>query len=359
MDVKDFSREVVRCRWKYYYDLSEGFRAQVTFRQYLSMHNPRWSTDEVTFWVNQMEEYMATTDRWKEAQNNPTPIRSTQLCYSCKVPWELDHRCRGKGKKHIIEVNYDSDDEVCEDGAIDAYLEQSDDDSDSCTEASDSDSCTEADDSSTLEEDGDPCVVDRQSEEQDDSTYISVDISHGVDDPTPQQGGDTSGDSHVLASRDDEIPMMVVKHLSSFQTPMPATSPEDISGISDMMEEPSVRDAPHGHKDPQTQEGRHDLETVDLTHTDQHEEIESPLLETSLVEQIMDADRLMEHLLLGSTCIDEDALFSSQDDHSTCLDTSIWDPGANDSSRLSAQEDTTAHTGYNVIQGKIASSDGV
>jgi hypothetical protein len=67
----------------------------------------------------------------------------------------------------------------------------------------------------------------------------------------------------------------------------------------------------------------------------------------------------MEHLLPGSACIDEDALFSIQDDHSMCLDTTIWDPGAEDSSRLSAQEDTTAHTGYNVIQGEIASSDGM
>jgi hypothetical protein len=60
---------------------------------------------------------------WKEEQRIPTPIESMQLCYSCKVPWEPEHRCRGKGKKHIIEVHYDSDDEVCEDGAIDAYLE--------------------------------------------------------------------------------------------------------------------------------------------------------------------------------------------------------------------------------------------
>jgi hypothetical protein len=37
----------------------------------------------------------------------------------------------------------------------------------------------------------------------------------------------------------------------------------------------------------------------------------------------------------------------------------IWDPGADDSSRLSAQEDTAAHTGYSVIQGEIAPSDGV
>jgi hypothetical protein len=92
------------------------------------------------------------------------------------------------------------------------------------------------------------------------------------------------------------------------------------------------------------------VQTVDLTHTNQHEEIESQLLETPLVEQIMETDRLMGHLFPGSTYINEDALFISQDDHSMCLDTSIWDPSANDSSRVSAQEDTTAHTRYNVIQ---------
>jgi hypothetical protein len=163
----------------------------------------------------------------------------------------------------------------------------------------------------------------------------------------------------VLAPRDDELPMMVVTHMSSFQTPLIATSHEEVSGMSDMIDEPCVRDAHHGHVDPQIQEEIQGVQTVDLTHTDQHEEIESQFLETPLVEQIVDADRLMEHLLPGSACIDEDALFSSQDDHSTCLDTSIWDPGADDSSRLSAQEDTTAHTGYSVIQREIASSDGV
>jgi hypothetical protein len=67
----------------------------------------------------------------------------------------------------------------------------------------------------------------------------------------------------------------------------------------------------------------------------------------------------MEHLFPGSACIHEDALFSIQDDHSTCLDTTTWDPGADDSSRVSAQEDTIAHTGYRVIQGEIEFSDGV
>jgi hypothetical protein len=150
MDIKDLSREVVRCEWEYYCDLSERTRAQVTFQQYLSIKNPRWSADEITFWVNKIEEYRATTARWREAQSNPTPSRSTQLCYSCKVPWEPDRRCRGKGKKYIIEVCYDSDDEVCENGAIDAYLEQSDEASDYGTEASDS--CM-------LEEDSDPCAL--------------------------------------------------------------------------------------------------------------------------------------------------------------------------------------------------------
>jgi hypothetical protein len=70
-----------------------------------------------------MEENKGSIARWREEQRNPTPIRSTQVFYSCKVPWEPNHRCRGKGKKHIIEVCYDSDDEACEDGSIDAYLE--------------------------------------------------------------------------------------------------------------------------------------------------------------------------------------------------------------------------------------------
>jgi hypothetical protein len=163
----------------------------------------------------------------------------------------------------------------------------------------------------------------------------------------------------VLAPRDDELPMGVVAHLSPVQTPMIATSHEEISGTTGMMDELSVRDAHHGQVDPQVQEEVPDVQGVDLTHTGQPEEMESQLLETPLVEQVVEADRLMEHLLPGSTCIDEDALFSIQDDHSMCLDIAIWDPGTDDSSRLSAQEDTAAHTGYNVIQGEIAPSDGV
>jgi hypothetical protein len=42
-----------------------------------------------------------------------------------------------------------------------------------------------------------------------------------------------------------------------------------------------------------------------------------------------------------------------------CLDTFVWDPDAVDSSRVSAQEDTTTHTGYSVIQRELAIDDDI
>jgi hypothetical protein len=101
------------------------------------------------------------------------------------------------------------------------------------------------------------------------------------------------------------------------------------------------------------------MQVVDPTLTDQHEEIESHLLETPLVEQIVETNRFMEHLLPGSACMDGDALFSIQDEHSMCLDTAIWDPGADDSSRMSAQEDTTTHTRDSMILRELAVEDDV
>jgi hypothetical protein len=355
------------------YKTNNNFKGPITFERFLSYKNPSWNKKKIAGWLKAWEEIRAAlglnhTPIRREKQRNPTPIRSTQRCYSCKVPWEPDHRCRGKDQERIIEACHDSEGEVCEDGAIDVDSEHSDDDSDSCTEASDSDStsedsdddsCTEASDACTREEEDDPCVVDRQLDGQDDSPSVSVDISHTIDDLTPQQCGDTSEDSHVLAPRDEELPMGAMAHLSPVQRPMIATLHEEISGTTGMMDELSVRDAHHGQVDPQVQEEVQDIQGVDLTHTGQPEEMESQLLETPLVEQVVEADRLMEHLLPGLTCIDEDALFSIQDDHSMCLDIAIWDPGADDSSRLSTQEDTAAHTGYSVIQGEIEPSDGV
>jgi hypothetical protein len=56
---------------------------------------------------------------------------------------------------------------------------------------------------------------------------------------------------------------------------MIARSHEEISGTLGMMDEPSVRDSHHGQVDPQIQEEVQDVLAVDLTHTDQPEEMES------------------------------------------------------------------------------------
>jgi hypothetical protein len=82
-------------------------------------------------------------------------------------------------------------------------------------------------------------------------------------------------------------------------------------------------------------------------------------LETPLGEKVAETDNLMGHLLPGPACSDEDIPFIGQDDHSMCLDTSIWDPGTDDSIRMSTQEDTTAHTGYNMIQRELVVGDEV
>jgi hypothetical protein len=243
MDTNEFSREIVHCEWEYY-ALSEGFTTQVTLQQFISIKNPRWSKDEVSEWADRAERNISITTIWREAKNKPTLIRSRQCCYSCKVPWEPNYRCRGRGKKHIIEVHYDNEDEEMHgDETIDSYLEQFDDASDSCTLVEASYSCT-------LEEDSDPCALEGQWDGQDDNTCASTIISHSVNDLTLQQSGDTSGDSHVLAPRPDELPMMTMTPLSSFQTPMIATTHEDINGILYMMEKPCVRDAHEGHMDP-------------------------------------------------------------------------------------------------------------
>jgi hypothetical protein len=73
----------------------------------------------------------------------------------------------------------------------------------------------------------------------------------------------------------------------------------------------------------------------------------------------METYSLRRHLLPGPACSDEDALLIGRDDHSTCLETYVWDPGAVDSSRVSAQEDTTAHTCYSVIQRELVVDDDI
>jgi hypothetical protein len=151
-----------------YSSLSKENRALITFPRYVVFRKTGWRKWDILHGIIITDKNKKETARWMEEQRSPMPSRSTQPCYSCKGLWEPDHRCRGKDKKQIIEVDYDSDDED---------LEQSD---------GDSDSFTKADDSSTLEKDSDPCVLDRQSREQDDGTSISANISHGFSDLAPQ-----------------------------------------------------------------------------------------------------------------------------------------------------------------------------
>jgi hypothetical protein len=40
-------------------------------------------------------------------------LRRKKLCFTCKEPWDLTHKCMGKGKAHYIEVI--SNDEEVED----------------------------------------------------------------------------------------------------------------------------------------------------------------------------------------------------------------------------------------------------
>jgi hypothetical protein len=72
--------------------------------------------------------------------------------------------------------------------------------------------------------------------------------------------------------------------------------------------------------------------------------LRSVLLGIPLINQVVETDILLGYLLLGSVYSDEDALLIGQDDHSTCMDTFVWDPNTDDSSKVSALEDTTSHT---------------
>jgi hypothetical protein len=73
----------------------------------------------------------------------------------------------------------------------------------------------------------------------------------------------------------------------------------------------------------------------------------------------VETDNLLGYSLQGSVYNDEDPLLIGRDDHISCLDTSVWDPGAYDISIVNAQEDTNAHTRYNVIQMGVVVGNGV
>jgi hypothetical protein len=180
------AEEIIYCDMEYQ-ALSETFRAQITFQQLVSINNPRWSEDDIavwakkieegTYWRRKAEENRAQTFRkvdtsprtsgFKGAQIEPTTIRSREISYSCKEPWELDHKYKGKGRVHYIEVHYDSDDEdVYEVAFFDTSLEQA----------------------------IDSCASNGQLDGQDDSACALVSRSDSVEDSTLHHSGDTLED---------------------------------------------------------------------------------------------------------------------------------------------------------------------
>jgi hypothetical protein len=65
MESIDFAREAVCCE-REYHSLSERFKVQVTLQQFISMKNPRWSKDKVTYWTNIVEGNRARVAKWRE-----------------------------------------------------------------------------------------------------------------------------------------------------------------------------------------------------------------------------------------------------------------------------------------------------
>jgi hypothetical protein len=113
--------------------------------------------------------------------------------------------------------------------------------------------------------------LEEQLDGQDDSTGVLAGISHNIGAPTAPQSGDTSDDSHMLAPTNEQLPMAVVTHLPSFQIPMINKRYEDSRSI----EESYMQDAHNGFVDPLFQEELQDVHTIDFTHTDHQQDIES------------------------------------------------------------------------------------
>jgi hypothetical protein len=78
-----------------------------------------------------------------------------------------------------------------------------------------------------------------------------------------------------------------------------------------------------------------------------------------LLDLVVEIDSLIGYSLPGPVHNDKGVLCMGRDDHIPCLDTSVCGLGVHDISRVSTQEDTTAHTGYNAIQMGVAVGDGV
>jgi hypothetical protein len=67
MGSKDFVGIVVSCEIEYH-ALCERLGTLITLQNFISMKNPSWSEDEVTYWTSIAEGGRARATRFKEAQ---------------------------------------------------------------------------------------------------------------------------------------------------------------------------------------------------------------------------------------------------------------------------------------------------
>lgn len=90
---------------------------------------------------------------------------------------------------------------------------------------------------------------------------------------------------------------------------------------------------------------RHDSERIDSGGGAMDGGYDSPLVEGPWMAPLGVADVLMGDMLQGSSDSDIDTHRAFRDEYSR----DVWDPGLDDTSRVSTQEDMTTHTGYRTV----------
>jgi hypothetical protein len=203
------------------------------------------------------------TRNYEESVHKGQPVKtlkSKELCYSCKEPWELDHRCRGKGKVYYIEVHYDSDDD--EDDRLAARDTPS---VELSSEVSTHVGQVEELDMERTIPQFDHLVGHEEYVHKEAALDASLEQSHEANDTHTSNGQSDDHGLDVLAPRQDEIQMLgdlplgvdltskkscvgddeppmelSVTHSSPSQSPMLGMTHEDISGMMDVVEESCV-----------------------------------------------------------------------------------------------------------------------
>jgi hypothetical protein len=143
----EFVEDIIYCNEEFQ-ALDETFIAQVTFQQFLSIKNPRWSKDEIALWANNMgevhywssitKENRATTikevdtslpaSRWRKHILHLHPIGARNFTTVVKSLGRQITDAGVKGECITLRFHYDNDEEdEYDDYALDDSLEKSQD----------------------------------------------------------------------------------------------------------------------------------------------------------------------------------------------------------------------------------------